>query len=96
MCSRILLNSTKIQTEDVYEPIASDLSLSGLDLEFSGIYQLDVSNLFYEKSLMQILKSLLGSGDSSARLTAIFARIIAEKPHSADVKMLIRCNNVLM
>lgn len=96
VCSRIFfVEFTKnINLEDVHQLIASDFSSSDLNLEFSEVCELDLPNSFHRKSLMQILKILLDSDDSYSISTAIISRVIAAKPHSADVERLISCNNV--
>ena len=75
----------------VHSYIASDLSLTELDMEYSEIVKL---NIFSEKPLQKVLKILVRSQNYPI-LSIIFARIVAAKPHSADVERLISANNIL-
>ena len=74
--------------------IASDLDLEQLGLEYDEL--LDMENITAVRKLpLTNLVGLLASSKNYMNVTTVLARILAAKPHSADVERLISCSNVL-
>lgn len=65
-----------------------------LDMEYSDIVSLKLLETFYNKSLRETLNLLLSLKQYPV-VSTILARMIAAKPHNADVERLISFNNIL-
>lgn len=74
--------------------ICADLDLEALSLEYEEVISLDISTKLQDLSLSGKVQKLAKSPDYS-NITIAMARILAAKPHSADVERLISCSNIL-
>ena len=80
----------------VHNVFCSDLSLESLSLEYHDLMSM-------EKTQLQALRKLnlsakvkhLAQSQHYKTLNMVLARILAAKPHSADVERLISCSNIL-
>ena len=75
----------------VHESIASDMDVAALPLEF---HELAARVELASMSLPDVVKCLAKSDEYPTMLTAL-SRILAAKPHSADVERCISANNLL-
>ncbi len=82
--------------ESVHESICPDLNLETLALEYDELIDLDrvKLNSLQNGSLSQKVK-LLAQSDHYKSVTVALARILAAKPHSADIERLISSCNIL-
>ena len=76
-----------------HEYICPDLDLMKLDLEYRDLVNSDFLNMG-AMSLSELTKKLIQNENFSTVVVAL-ARILAAKPHSADVERLISTNNIL-
>ena len=80
--------------KDVHNIIASDLDLEQLGLEYDELMDMDNITAVRKLPLREVV-SLLASSNNYTNVTIALARILAAKPHSADVERLISCSNLL-
>lgn len=78
----------------VHSILGKDLNLTDLSLEYTELLEHDKINQFRQLSLADLIPVLVSS-QQFMTVTTILARILAAKPHSADVERLISTSNTL-
>lgn len=73
---------------------APDMDLEEFGCQYSDILEFDNIDSLRRFSLEKLLKHL-ASNSSCNVVTTVLARIVAAKPHSADVERIISANNLL-
>ena len=80
--------------EGVHSMLCPDLALSELSLEFWELLEMDNIEALRQMTLAQKVR-FLASSDSYRSVTTVLARLLAAKPHSADVERLISTSSAL-
>jgi len=78
--------------EAVHKLMCPDLDLMALGMEYNDFTE---SGQFSNLTLSKIISQLLAAGGHYDTLARVYARILAAKPHSADVERLISSSNAL-
>ena len=84
-------DTQNVNLRTVHKAIAIDLDITELSLEFDELSQ---ERLTKERSLPDLVKCLVKSEHFSNVLT-VLCRILAAKPHSADMERVKSANNLL-
>jgi len=85
---------TQDQLKKVHKLIGRDLDLSNFVLEYEEIQEVSNIENLRKMSMASFVQHLSKSGSFNTILT-IFSRVLAAKPHSADVERLISTSNIL-
>ena len=80
--------------KSVHATISSDLDLQTLNMEYNEVMEM-VNIETVRKAPLRDIVSLLSPSEHYVNVTTTLARILAAKPHSADVERLISCSNLL-
>lgn len=82
--------------KSVHKTLGSDLSLETMGLEYEELLRMENTQLvtLRESSLSQKVK-VLAQSEHYKTANKVLARVLAAKPHSADVERLISCSNNL-
>ena len=80
--------------KNVHKQFFVDLDLMGFDMEFDDVLNMEDVQDFRKLSLRERFQWFAQSGQLPNPKTT-FARILAAKPHSADVERLISCSVAL-
>jgi len=85
---------TYADLKSVHAILGTDFNLQTLGLEYDEIMQMDDLEALRKLTLQDKVCQLAQSKHYMA-VTTILARLVAAKPHSADVERLISCSNIL-
>ena len=80
--------------KNVHTVLCPDLDLAELSLEYSDLLQLDTIETLRKMSLTRLVV-FLAQSDAFKTVATVMARLLAAKPHSADVERLISSSNAL-
>jgi hypothetical protein len=86
--------TTSCSLKDVHKLLGSDLDLTDLSLEYEELLAMDNLDNARKMALPELVLYLASSG-SYRTATTVMARILAAKPHSADVERLISTSTTL-
>jgi len=85
---------TQDQLKKVHKLIGKDLDLLNFLFEYEEIQEVsNINNL--RKMSMDLFDEHLSKSGSFNTILTIFSRVLAAKPHSADVERLISTSNIL-
>jgi hypothetical protein len=85
-------NQEKVDVRAVHTAICSDLDLTAVSIEYQ---ELASNKDFTSLKLADMVRWLTAANDSYKNVCIMLARILAAKPHSADVERCISANNLL-
>ena len=85
-------DQTNIDIRAVYRVISWRFGFGGNDTRTCRSFHFKMTHMFELPELVQCLAS---SADDYPKMLTIMARILAAKPHPADVERCIRANNLL-
>jgi hypothetical protein len=96
----ILVPFVKLQNDAnlsaVHSLVCCDLNLQNFALEYGDLMDLDNIDSLRKMHLKQLIATLVKSNtDNFSTIIKVFARVLAAKPHSADVERLISASNNL-
>jgi len=80
--------------KNVFDVLGKDLDLADLNMEYADLIEHDRLEEIQQMPLPKLVQYLSGS-DEFKNITILLARVIAAKPHSADVERLISKSNIL-
>jgi hypothetical protein len=88
----VQFDEANVNLRQIHDVFGSDLDITELSCEFTELAaQKNVTSL----KLPQLVKQLAANADSYPNVLCIMSRILAAKPHSADVERCISTNNLL-
>ena len=85
-------DTKNVNLRAVHNAICNDLDLAELSIEF---HELSDNKDISTSKLCQVVKRLASANDAYPNMLTVCSRILAAKPHSADVERCISSNNLL-
>ena len=83
-----------ISPKNIHKLLGADLDATDLSLEYDELFAVDnIEDI--QKITLSELVSFLASSDSYKNVTTVMSRILAAKPHSADVERWISTSRIL-
>ncbi|KAL4107180.1 hypothetical protein QTP88_017563 [Uroleucon formosanum] len=85
---------SKANIRNVFDVLGKDLDLADLNMEYTDLMEHNRLEEIRQMPLPKLVQYLSGSKEFK-NITILLARVIAAKPHSADVERLISKSNIL-
>ncbi|KAL4084422.1 hypothetical protein QTP88_028244 [Uroleucon formosanum] len=85
---------SKANIRNVFDVLGKDLDLADLNMEYTDLMEHNRLEEIRQMPLPKLVRYLSGSKEFK-NVTILLARVIAAKPHSADVERLISKSNIL-